>query len=79
MWRCAATSIGDYALFGGGYSGDRTNVVNAYDENLLMSVQTSLNTATSFLAAASVGDYALFGGGDLVSGYLALVNVYQVL
>ena len=44
-----------------------------------MSVQTSLNTATSFLAATSVGDYALFGGGDLVSGNLALVNVYQVL
>ncbi len=67
----AATHIGNYALFGGGWdgstSGDGTaysNVVDAYDTSLNRTTPTALSAARRYLAAAHIGDYALFGGGQ---------------
>ena len=56
----AATSIGNYALFGGG-SG--STVVDAFNTSLTRSAPTSLSASRGSLAATSVGNYALFGGG----------------
>ena len=55
----AATSVGNYALFGGGDS----STVDAYDTSLTRSTPTALSVARESLAVASVGNYALFGGG----------------
>ena len=62
----AGTSVGNYALFGGGYyhpSAATYSTVNAYSNALTRSTPTALSTARCHLAAASVGNYALFGGG----------------
>ena len=55
-----ATTVGDYALFGGGY-GDTT--VDAYDASLTRTTATPLSEARVYLTATTVGNYALFGGG----------------
>ena len=69
----AATSIGDYALFGGGY-GPYSNVVDAYDTSLVRTTPTPISQAMHRLAATSIGDYALFGGGSNSS----VVDAYSV-
>ena len=62
--KLAATTIGNYALFGGGDSaGSSSAVVDAYDTSLTRTTAASLSTARHLLAATTVGDYALFGGG----------------
>lgn len=66
----AATTVGNYALFGGGnlsYSNDEyyaseSNAVDIYDSSLVKSSKT-LSSARYDLAATTVGNYALFGGG----------------
>ena len=71
----AATTVGDYALFGGGRtttSGTTaTTVVDAYNKSLVRSTPTALNSRTIEPNATTVGDYALFGGGFIYgsSGY----------
>ena len=75
----AATSVGDYALFGGGNTGSGTsNVVDAYNASLTRSKPTVLSQARQNLAATSIGNYALFGGGTNGSSYYSTVDVYQV-
>ena len=63
----AATTIGDYALFGGGYNGSTSsnyqNTVDAYNTLLTRTTPTALSMARYYLAATTVGNYALFGGG----------------
>ena len=71
-YNLAATTVGDYALFGGGYDGDSSNAVDAYDRSLTRSTPSPLSKARSLPAATTVGDYALFGGGgrnDTVDAY----------
>lgn len=59
-----ATSVGNYALFGGGYSSNGpSNKVDAYNASLTRSTPTVLDLHRYSLAATSVGGYALFGGG----------------
>ena len=73
----AATTVGNYALFGGGYNGTRKSTVDTYTNNLTHSTATSLNTARSSLAATTVGNYALFGGGATAgSTYSSTVDTY---
>ena len=72
----AAASVGNYALFGGGYTGAVSDVVDAYDTSLVRTAPTALSAARYALAAASVGNYALFGGGYTTT-YSAVVDVYQ--
>ena len=57
----AATKVGNYALFGGGYN---STVVDAYDTSLTRSTPTVLSYKRQQLAATNVGNYALFGGGN---------------
>ena len=68
----AATSIGDYALFGGGNPTSAT--VDAYNTTLTRSTPTALSVARYNFAATSIGDYALFGGGIPTS---ATVDAYR--
>lgn len=61
----AATSIGNYALFGGGgYSGTSLkDTVDAYNISLTRTTPTVLSVARNNLAAGSAGGYAIFAGG----------------
>ena len=61
----AATTVGGYALFGGGFSSDAvySNTVDAYTESLVRSTPALLSNIREGLAATTVGGYAIFGGG----------------
>ena len=63
---CAATSVGNYALFGGGYVTKSASTVSAYDAVLTKTTSASLSTGREDLAATSIGDYALFAGGRTI-------------
>ena len=68
----AATTVGNYALFGGGvtnpsYYGDATSVVDAYNGSLVRSKPAALYEAQNGLTATTVGNYALFAGGRTAS------------
>ena len=71
-----ATTVGNYALFGGGYSyaGIATYLasVDAYDASLTRTTQTPLSVARQCLSATTVGNYALFVGG--VNSSTAMVS-----
>lgn len=79
----AATSVGDYALFGGGYSVVNSDlvcfdVVDAYNTNLTRTTPTALSVGRRRLAATNVGDYALFAGGDSSNNtYNSTVDAYN--
>jgi len=61
----AATTVGNYALFGGGWTGSAySNAVDAYNTSLTRTTPTALSVARRYLAATTVGNYALFGGGS---------------
>lgn len=59
----AATTVGNYALFGGGYTGSNSSTVDAYDTSLTRTTPTALSEGRRDLAATTVENYALFGGG----------------
>lgn len=68
----AATSVGEYALFGGGdtnNSSSMTNKMEAYNGSLTKSTPSSLTSSVEYLAATTVGNYAIFAGGSAYSGY----------
>ena len=72
----AGASVGNYALFAGGYEGHSyLNIVDAYDSNLIRTTPTALSEARMYLVGASVGNYALFAGGYPITD---TVDVYQV-
>lgn len=75
----AATTVGNYALFGGGQDGSgELSVVDAYDASLTRTTPTGLSVARHFLAATTVGNYALFGGGRASSNEQNTVDAYTV-
>lgn len=66
----AATHVGDYAIFAGGYAQADDNGTHiygskgtAYNSSLTRTSLTELSTARHNHAATHVGNYALFGGG----------------
>ena len=64
----AATTVGNYALFGGGYNYSAAvnyyyKDVDAYDSSLIRSSPPDLKTGREDFSATTVGNYALFGGG----------------
>ena len=69
----AATTVGSYALFGGGNNGSNVNTVDAYNSSLTKISISSLSSARSKLAATTLGNFALFGGGDSSSN----VDIYD--
>jgi hypothetical protein len=83
----AATSVGDRALFAGGFAPSPagcvlTDVVELYDASLGHPADpaawtvAALSEPRSELAAVSVGGYALFAGGTATSGDSSVVDVY---
>ncbi len=72
-----ATTVGNYALFGGGNYNGYKNVVDAYDASLTRTIPTPLSVARSFAAATTVGNYALFGGGGSNDTTFATVDAYN--
>lgn len=61
----AATTVGDYALFGGGIlDSGYSRQVTAYNSSLIRITPTQLELARERMGSTSVGNYALFGGGD---------------
>lgn len=74
----AATTVGNYALFGGGYAGSSaTDVVDAYGNSLTRTIPTALSVAREVLASTKIGNYALFGGGYVSSTYRDTVDAYD--
>ncbi len=67
-----ATSVGDHALFGGGYvwDGSITNsnvsfsTVDIFSIDLVRKTPSSLSNARNLVGATTIGDYALFAGGQ---------------
>ena len=78
----AATTVGDYGLFGGGmdfiFGNSYFATVDAYTTSLVRSTPTVLSKARGALAATTVGDYGLFGGGGANDG-LATVDAYNLV
>ena len=73
----SATSVGNFALFAGGYidaAETPTSRVDAYNKSLTRTIPPELSEARANMAATTVGDYALFaGGGDVTDK----VDVYD--
>lgn len=67
----AATTVGNYAMFGGGVKHGQTIMatVDAYNDSLTRTSVQDLSAARTRITATTVGNYALFGGGDGGSGY----------
>lgn len=63
----AATTVGDYALFGGGQNTALQSGVDAYNTSLIRTSAPNLSRARRWLTAATVGEYALFVGGSNLS------------
>ena len=61
--RLAGASVGNYAMFAGGYNGRFESTVDAYNTDLVRSTPTALSVARSRLAGASVRNYAMLAGG----------------
>lgn len=79
-----ATSIGEYAMFVGGYtyySGPNNNtasaIANAYDESLTMTIVDSIADVRADLTGGTVGNYALFAGGFPQSTNVTKSDVYK--
>ena len=76
----AATSLGNYALIGGGHNNSQNRVlytnVDVYDESLTHTMADGLSKGRYGLAATTVGNYALFGGGYDGSNRYADVDAY---
>lgn len=81
----AATSVGDYALFGGGsfYSTSSgstyRDTVTAYNSSLTKSTPPVLSKARAYLTAVTIGNYALFAGGrqKILSDPTNIVDAYD--
>ena len=72
----AGASVGNYALFAGGYY-NYSSTVDAYNTSLTRTTPTVLSEARNALAGASVGDYALFAGGNGQNSYSSTVDAYS--
>ena len=74
----AATTVGNYALFGGGSDPNSDNyaTVDAYNSSLTRTTSTALSEARTRLTATTIGSYALFGGGS-GSSSSATVDAYD--
>lgn len=66
----SATTVGEFALFGGGEKYEyynkynRYTTVDMYDTSLTRTTFTPLSTARSELGAITLGNYGLFAGGN---------------
>lgn len=76
--RLSATTVKNYALFGGGHANSGySSVVDAYDTSLTRTTPTALSQARGGITATTVGNYALFGGGYETDVYYSNVDAYS--
>ena len=68
----AATSVGGYALFGGGAA---SRIVDAFNAYLVLTTTPGLSPSRSQLAATTVEGYGLFGGGTILANYSGSTTV----
>ena len=65
--RLSATTVGNYALFGGGYTAEpgsaNFSTVFSYNNNLSRGTVPELSEARYYLSSTAVENYALFAGG----------------
>lgn len=75
----AATSIGDYAIFAGGYKtgGETTGKVEAYNSKLVISEATELSVSRISPGAMSTSTHAIFAGGNNSMKALSDVDAYN--
>ena len=76
----AGTTVGGYALFGGGGDSDAKEVeaiMDAYNASLTRTTATSLSVARQELTAITLGDHALFVGGRSGGTAFGTVDVYD--
>lgn len=73
----AATSIGEFALFGGGNTGTGSSVVDVYDSSLTRSLAMPLSIGRYYLSAASNNNYAIFAGGLRDAILTEIVDAYD--
>ena len=77
--RPAGTTVGGYALFGGGgYDSDAREgeaIMDAYNASLTRTTATSLSVARQGLTAITLGNHALFVGGRRGSASFGTVDV----
>lgn len=77
-YHVSSASIGDYALFAGGYTGSFFNTVDTYNKQLTKSTATTLSAARYGMGATEIGNYALFAGGiGNSSTYQTVVDAYN--
>lgn len=76
-YQLAATTVGGYALFGGGFVSSST--VDAYNSSLTRTSPTELSSPRGNLSATTVGNYALFGSGSTsaAGSYYGGVDAYD--
>lgn len=76
----AATSLGDYVIYGGGKREGRASYQDkmcAVNSSLTVTTASYLTQGRENLAAAKAGSYALFGGGNGSSNIYAIVDAYN--
>lgn len=82
----ASATVGEYAMFAGGYKGNSdaayVATVDAYNTALTKMTMPDLSVGRYGLASAVIGDYALFAGGiskiqSTVDKYQDVVDVYS--
>jgi hypothetical protein len=70
----AATSVGKYALFSGGFGNSVLATTDAYDDSLTKVSINDMSDARAQFTATTIGKYALFGGG-VYGSYTVLKTV----
>ena len=77
----AGTSVGDYALFAGGYNNNFDDkfrsTVDSYNSSLVHGIPADLNDGRTQLSVTSIGNYALFGGGSNTEQNILIVDTYN--
>ena len=82
MLNTAATTVGNYAIFGGGRSsradGNYYSTVEIYNTSFTKSIGTNLSVSRGSLTGISVDSYALFvGGRTTTQNYTNKVDIYD--
>jgi hypothetical protein len=82
--KCGATSIQNYAIFAGGYTGAYSSAVpidtvTIYDAtaNALVTNSIALSKARYKIGAVTIGDYAIFAGGKTATGVSDRIDIYE--
>lgn len=75
----SAASVDGHALFAGGNitTTERSQSVEAYNKDLVLSAAPDLSEARQIMGATSIGGLAVFAGGSLAYGHTTAVDAYS--